>query len=251
MNTLFLLILLLAPIQKSAMGQAHFFFQKGNEFYEKSQYTEAIEQYEAALKNRQASGSLYFNLGNAYYKLGMIGKAILNYERARLYLPNDEDVDFNLSIANLAVVDKIVMPPQFIVFKWLDDIRYFLSLPQLTWIVVVSYFFLALVIVIRILNRGDKFLNILKISTIVLATVVLLFSLIFVSRLRENAVTVPAIVLTEKVSVRSGPEASETEVFALHEGVKVFIMETSGTWSKIRLADGKIGWLPQNTLEVI
>lgn len=251
MNTLFLILLLLAPLQKSNIDQAYFLFQKGNELYEKGQYSEAIQQYEAALQHRQASGTLYFNLGNAYYKLGKTGKAILNYERARLYLPNDEDVEFNLSLANLAVVDKIVVPPQFIVFKWLDDIRYFLSLPSLTWAVLISYFSFVLIIIIRILNRQDKFSSILKIATIALATVLIIFTLVFVGRLREKATKVPAIVLTEKLSVRSGPETSETEVFALHEGVKVFILETSGEWSKIRLADGKIGWLPKNNLEVI
>lgn len=251
MNTLFLILLLLVPTQRSDINQAQFLFQKGNEFYEKSEYTEAIQQYEAALQSGQASGTLYFNLGNAYYRLGRIGKAILNYERAKRYLPNDEDVNFNLSIANLAVVDKIVIPPQFIVFKWLDDIRYFLSLPTLTWSVIGSYFLLALIIIIRILYRGNKLSTFLKIFTIITAVFLVSLTLIFISRLREKATTVPAIILAEKTSVRSAPETRETEVFALHEGVKVFILETSGEWSKIRLADGKIGWLPTKNLEVI
>ena len=49
------------------------------------------------------SWELYYNLGNAFYKNRQIGPAILNYEKARKLAPNNEDVLFNLELANLRV----------------------------------------------------------------------------------------------------------------------------------------------------
>ena len=49
--------------------------------------------------------------------------------------------------------------------------------------------------------------------------------------------------MTDKVDVKSAPNEAGTDVFTLHEGVKVRIDDQSLEWVKIRLADGKVGWL--------
>jgi hypothetical protein len=57
-----------------------------------------------------------------------------------------------------------------------------------------------------------------------------------------------AIVLTPRVVVTSAPAEGATEVFTLHEGVRVQLETSSGTYQRIRLADGKVGWMPQEVL---
>ena len=81
-------------------------WEKANAFYATEEYDKAISAYEQILEEGQVSAKLYFNLGNAYYKAGDINKAILNYERAKLLAPQDEDIQFNLNLANQYVVTK-------------------------------------------------------------------------------------------------------------------------------------------------
>ena len=55
----------------------------------------------------------------------------------------------------------------------------------------------------------------------------------------------------EKVEVKNSPGDDASEAFALHEGTKVRISESSGKFYRIILADGNVGWLPQDTIEII
>ena len=58
--------------------------------YEKEQYRDAAEAYEAVLKNEGVASDVYYNLGNCYYKMDEIPLAVLNYERAFLLDPGDD-----------------------------------------------------------------------------------------------------------------------------------------------------------------
>src|SRR5664279_1277626 len=78
-----------------------------NDFYIKGNYDNAIKGYEQVLNTGYESAELYYNLGNAYYKSKKIDHAILNYERAILLDPSDEDIIFNLELAKTYTVDKI------------------------------------------------------------------------------------------------------------------------------------------------
>ena len=60
-----------------------------------------------------------------------------------------------------------------------------------------------------------------------------------------------AIIFSQSVSIKSSPDAQSTDLFVLHEGVKVDLLDAVGEWRKIRLADGKIGWLAAADLQVI
>lgn len=61
-----------------------------------------------------------------------------------------------------------------------------------------------------------------------------------------------AIILSPSVTVRSTPSESGTSLFILHEGHKVEIKDNSmREWKEIRLEDGKVGWVPTSTIEVI
>jgi len=41
------------------------------------------------------------------------------------------------------------------------------------------------------------------------------------------------------------------EVFSIHEGTRVRLDQKSGDWIEIILADGKVGWVKKDVLEVI
>jgi len=61
-----------------------------------------------------------------------------------------------------------------------------------------------------------------------------------------------AIVMRPVTSVKSSPssEASK-DLFILHEGTKVKIIDEVGSWNNIELADGRQGWIPSGDIETI
>jgi hypothetical protein len=81
--------------------------------------------------------------------------------------------------------------------------------------------------------------------------VFLIFAVIFGILAYEHATLQEAIVLAPRVVARSSPAGGATEMFILHEGVKVRLQVSSGDWRRIKLADGKVGWLEASTLEKI
>jgi len=246
-----LIIILLACIGLGAANQADYLFQQGNEAYKNNQYSEAITHYESILRMGKTSASVYYNLGNAYYKNNQLGKAIVNYERALLLAPHDGDIEFNLHIAQLRIVDKIAAPEFDYIFKVWQSIKYTLSLNQ--WML--SLFFLMILITLLIIlqwfikNRGVQ--NIVRQVLAPLAGIFIFGIFLFGIRVREDISIKNAVILEQKVNVVSEPAANATEVFALHEGVKVRIIDRSGNFVRIRLSDGKDGWLPASALEII
>src|SRR5665647_492830 len=74
--------------------------QKANELYTKDQFKQSIDVYNQILMTNMESPEVYYNLGNAYYKTKNYPQAILNFERDQLLSPDDEDIAFNLQIAN-------------------------------------------------------------------------------------------------------------------------------------------------------
>lgn len=52
-----------------------------------------------------------------------------------------------------------------------------------------------------------------------------------------------AIVFPAVVTVKSAPDNTGKDLFILHEGAKVTIIDELSNWQNIRLRDGKEGWI--------
>ena len=249
MAAILYILLSLAPSGNAT--QAFLYFQNGNEAYQKADYQQAIEQYESALRQGYASVALYYNLGNSYFKTNQIGRCILNYERAQKLAPRDPDVLFNLQIAQLFVVDKIVIPAPFFLFKTWSDLKNYLSSNQIGATALLFYILTIGLVVSRMLIRKVSVQTFAQHATIPVLILFLLSAFLFVMRVNDDLTTKEAVVLVDKVAVTSSPAQDATEVFALHEGVKVRVTDSSGAFSRISLPDGKVGWLLANTIELL
>ncbi len=249
MKRIIFYILFLASV--SVADQAEYLFEQGVQAYQQNEYQTAIEQFELALQHGKASAALYYNLGNAYYKLDDIGSAILNYERAKKMEPRDEDVEFNLQVAQLRVVDKIPSPEEDFIFKLWTGIKNILSLEQLAVVTIVLYILFIALIIIRLLVKRPGLAALARYSWVPTLIILLLFSALFVIRIRQDVNVKYGVILVDKVSVVSSPANDSTEMFALHEGLKVQVIAESGTFARIRLTDGKDGWVPRGALEII
>jgi tetratricopeptide (TPR) repeat protein len=226
-------------------------FEEGNRLYLQAKYTEAIAQYEKVVERGNESGEIYFNLGNAYYKSGKIQKAILNYERAKQFLPSDEDIQFNLQLANLQVTDKIDAVPKLFVYRWFDSLIAMFSLATMGWIVY-TFFLLTLAAFAYFLfaptylqKRVSMFIGFVFSAALILAMIG------FGVQSYKESNTEFAIVMSDASNIKSAPDSKGNDLFVLHKGLKLQVLDSVNHWRKIRLADGKVGWIPEDDCEII
>ena len=149
-KSLILFLNLVFALSLSA-GQVDHFFMSGNKYYQEGNYESAVAEYEKIIQSGYESWQGYYNLGNAYYKLGETGKAILNYERAKRLEPKNEDIVYNLQLANLQIADRIQELPDFFLTALLFQAANLLAMPALGTIFIVSYILLIALFVLRIL----------------------------------------------------------------------------------------------------
>ena len=228
-----------------------FHFQKGNDLYLQEKYAEAIPEYEAVLQNGLESAELYYNLGNSYYKSGRLGQAILNYERARRLKPKDENIDFNLRLANLRVKDRIDIPPEFFLFRWNRALIQAFSVSGWARLFTLLFGLGAILFgLFQVFNRNPwKGLSRSAMIPLFLAALLTLYPLIRRYGMEHNRAY--AIIIANSSNSLAAPQTGSTELFIVHEGTKVQVLDRDGEWSKIELIDGKQGWVLSSDLEII
>lgn len=218
-------------------------FDKATEFYNKGDYSKAIENYEQIIENGKHSAELYFNLGNCHYKLNHIGPSIYYYEKALLLKPNDIEILNNLKYAQNMRLDAVEEMPRSVLAKTYDTIIGMLSYDQ--W----AYLAVALVILFVLAYLVYYFLRVASQKRIAFISSILALALGFTSvvmaylKYQDFKNDNPAIVYTKEVKITSEPNANSEAVFILHEGTKVNILDGLNGWKKIRIADGQTGWI--------
>ena len=88
-------------------------------------------------------------------------------------------------------------------------------------------------------------------SSLVVFLCFILFTIFAVSQKNKVENRNNAIVMDATVSVKGSPDSSAIDLFVIHEGTKVEIVETLGNWIQIKLQDGNKGWLISKSVEVI
>lgn len=226
-------------------------FERGNQLYLQAKYAEAIALYEQILQSGYENGELYFNLGNANYKTGKIQNAIVNYERAKQLLPRDEDIQFNLQLANLQVVDKIDVVPKLFVYRWFDSLTTAFSLSTMGWIVYAFYLLTLSAFAYLLFAPTFAQKRVSMFAGIVFSAALLLTMIGLAVQSYKESNTEFAIVMSDVVNIKSSPDSKGNDLFVLHKGLKVQVVDYVNHWRKIRLADGKVGWMPEDECEII
>ncbi|HIA37301.1 MAG TPA: tetratricopeptide repeat protein [Flavobacteriales bacterium] len=225
--------------------------EKANGLYSEGEFTAAAELYEQVISDGKEASELYYNLGNAYYKAGNIPAGILNYERAKKLSPNDEDLVFNLKLANLKTVDKIEAIPNFIIGDIGNELKDLYSQDAWAWISVIGIWLASLLFFAFV---GSAIRGLKKLF-FVLSMIALLLSLIAFTftynKYLETYKEIEAIVFSPTITIKSSPDEKGIALFVLHEGTKVLVLDKLGGWYKIKLASGSIGWIPLSSIEQI
>ena len=244
------LLMLLVLIPSSSFAQKSL-KALGDEAYGKGNYQQAINDYEQLLK-QGVSADVYYNLGNAYYRSENITKAIINYERALLLSPGDEDIRFNLQLARSKTIDKITPESEMFFVTWYRSLVNMTSVDGWAYIALVSLL-AALCLALVYLFASKVWLRKIGFFAGILMVVLFIVSNIFAyhqRRILDNRTS--AIVIAPSVNVKTTPEAAAKDAFLIHEGTKVEITDDSmNDWKCIHLANGKEGWVSTKVLERI
>jgi tetratricopeptide (TPR) repeat protein len=225
--------------------------EKANKAYSDGLYAEASELYKKVVTAGYESPELYFNLGNTCFKLNDFPGAILWYERAKRLDPGNEDITFNLNVANSKIADKIEPVPEMFYRRW-----YFLLVnrfPADGWAWISVIFFLT-AIASATLYLVSRHLFLRKTGFWAAGALLFLFLVTFgfaLSAADQSRNMREAVIFTPSVTVKSSPDDKSVDLFVLHEGTKVRIIDQIGSWYEIRIANGSVGWLPDGMMEQI
>lgn len=224
---------------------------RANDAYSLGEYSTALEIYNHIESDGYVSARLWYNMGNTCYKLQDDGKAILYYERALKLDPSNSDVKHNLEIARLKILDKIEVVPEFILTTWTKDLRNTMSSDKWAWTGIVLLVITALLVLcFRFAPKSSqrKFSFVFACITFLMV----LASFGFSASLKSNVKSQDSAIVVAPVSnVKSAPNSTGGNLFILHEGTKVEIIEQVGGWSRIELSDGRQGWMMSKDFEII
>lgn len=225
--------------------------EQAESYYQNGDYAKAIEEYNAILNQGESSAELYFNLGNCYYKIGENTKAIINYERAKRLAPGDKDIKYNLSLAQKATVDKIETLPEIFFVRWYNSFINSISVDGWAYLSVVL-FILFLIMLCMFLFSNYSVVKKIGFYIGIVAFIATIWSIAVANdRYTDEIEHNQAIITTPSVTVKSSPDNSGTDLFVVHEGLKVDVISTIGSWYNIKLADGNEGWISGSDLERI
>ena len=225
--------------------------QQAGAFYRNGEFDRAIKIYEDLRSDGFEGTTLYFNLANSYYRIGKLGYAILNYERALKISPSDEDVMHNLAFANLSTVDRIQPLPTFFLFEWWESLLASLTVNGWTYISFFFYILLMLLIVIYFFAKTIFQQKIILFTGLGMLGIFLITVSLLIVKINREQTHINAVVIEQSITVKTSPDPKSTDAFVIHEGLKVNLEDNLDEWVKIRLADGKVGWVENRAIERI
>ncbi len=217
--------------------------------YKNKNYQEAVNSYISLINKGFCNSDLFYNAGNAYFKNKQLGWAIWCYEKSLKQCNSNEDACINLKISNLKIVDKIEPLPQLGIITMYHN---FLSSSNAAFLnvlaIIASILFLALMILYIKYFRTKFYLFIIALLILVISFV--FHFLAWQSNSFKND-HLFAIVTDSNCEINSAPNNSGAELFVLHEGTKIEVIEQQMNYSKIKLIDGKQGWVSNTSINTI
>ena len=248
---LYLIIFMVLPLLSFGNQQPEALYAAANSYYAKGQFQHALDNYKKILAGGTASAELYYNLGNASYKTGDLASALLYYEKARKLSPNDEDIKANIRLANSKTTDKVDEIPELFLISWWKAV--YLSASTDTFAILsillvlagsallITYFFAHAVLI--------------KKASFYSAVVLLFFGLavLFIANRQVSYFEHKrqGIVFNSPVAVKSAPSDDARNLFIIHSGTKVSIIDTKKNWIRITLTNGNEGWMKVEDLKEI
>lgn len=221
---------------------------KANSLYNDNAFDSALVVYKDIVDQGYSSATLYYNIGNTYYKLRNYPLAIYYYEKSLKLDPNNEDTKHNIEIAKLFLTDKIEAVPELFIKTWWNNLSN--SFSANVWAIIsliligatLTCVFFYITAKSRGLKKSMFFTGILMIILMSISLSISAKKYNYISTHNEG------IIITPTITIKSSPSTSGVDLFVLHEGSKVKILDNTDGWEKIKIANGSIGWLPSTSV---
>ncbi len=224
---------------------------QANSYYTSAKYDSAAALYQSVVDAGYESSGLYYNLGNAYFKLREMPLAILYFEKAKKLAPADEDILKNLEVANTLLVDKIEKMPELFFKNWWNAFYNLFNAEAWAWISI-WLLLISLTSVFFYITSSRLWLRKTGFFSAILFSILTIVSFGLASQRYYYTKQVnEAIIFVPTITVKSSPGSSSVDLFVLHEGTKVRLMDEVVGWNKIKIANGSIGWLPNDSFKGI
>ena len=207
-------------------------FASANKLYQQESYMDALKLYQEVENKQFESGDLYYNMANIYYKTNQVAPAIYYYEKALKLDPNNKDITFNLDFAQRMTLDNIEALPKSLGQKFRDSV--ILKFTYNTWaIIAVSLAFLFAILFLLYHFSYSTVKKRIYFITSILSAIFVALSIFFA--IKNNH-----YIKTTKTAIIFAPQTKVT---------KVYILESLDNWRKIKIADGKTGWMDVEDLK--
>lgn len=227
-------------------------WNEGVAAYSAGRWNDAAEAWEGIYDAGIRGPEIYYNLASAYFKLGETGKAVLFYERALKADPSNKDIRYNLEFVRGTTQDRIEDVPEFILTTWIKKVKYLFSSDF--WAVLSLLFFAATLALLLLFLLGSS-TGARRTGFFTGIAALLIAILCFAAAASQNADALrndEAIVMRPVSSVKSSPSSDAAkDLFILHEGTKVKLLDEVGGWMNIELSDGRQGWIATKDIEII
>lgn len=250
MKTVVLIVLMLCNL--IGFGQdADSLFVQANKLYQQENYEDALKLYEEIETLDEESWALYYNMGNIFYKKNQVAPAVYYFEKALVLSPDNKDVLFNLQFTNQMILDNIEPLPKSFGQRLMDGIVLKITYENWAKVSVGLAFLFALLFLMYHFSYSTgrkRFYFITSILTVLFVTTSLFFAYRNQHYVNNNK---EAIIFSREAEVKNAPTNTSDTYFELHEGTKVLVLESLDEWKKIKIADGKIGWIEQKNLKEI
>lgn len=243
------ILLLLFCLKGTAQNESN--FEKATTAYNEGAFEKAIDLYTTILENGQHSATVYYNLGNSYYKLNDIPNSIYFYEKALLLDPKDAEILNNLGYAQQMTLDAIDSLPQTGLSKFYKSILNTLTFDQWAYMAIV---FVCLFVLLYILfyyfeySSRKRWSFIGSLTSLLVSVLSVVFAFITYDEFKADK---PAIIFADEIEIQAEPNTDSDAVFVLHAGTKVNVLEELNEWKKIKIANGKTGWVPSENLKLL
>ena len=244
-------ILLFYCFSLIGFSQNNQIFEEANALYNNGKYAEAIDKYKSILDSDMHSAELYFNLGNANYKLNNIAPSIYYYEKALLLEPNDKDIQNNLAFAQNMTIDAIEKVPVVGFSRIVNNMVNIFKADTWAKIAVSGVLLFVLLFLMYHFSYTSSKKRIAFVVSVISLFIACFSVAMAFQRDSLDKKDNPAIVFAQESRVKSEANKTSEELFRLHEGTKVQVLETYEDWKKIQLADKSTGWIPMKDIKLL
>lgn len=241
-----LLLAMAATPQGAGAQSAQQTFDQANQLYQRHVYDSAALLYERLTAAGYDNPELFYNAGNACLKARRLGYAVYYYEKALRQSPGNPVIAHNLALARAEATEKVDQIPTLFFVRWWQQLLH-LHRPG-GWAAgsIVCFWLLVFFAGWRLVRppapRWTKW------AVVVTACLFACYLAGAWGSWYGQTHHEDGIVIRADEPVKTAPDASSPQVLSLHEGTKVEITDEVNGWQKVRMPDGKEGWVKASAI---